>query len=228
MCGGMEASRLDALLARGEDLLSRMGAAPHAAAEDAVRELVAAYARPERGYHDLRHLAEILDRVDELAGSATHPDLVRLAAWYHDAVHTAATRPGQDEEASARMAQDRLAALGVSPATRREVSRLVRLTATHDPAPDDPDGAVLCDADLAVLARDRAGYADYVAGVRQEYRNVPDTEFRVGRAAVLRALVARPNLFSTDDGRARWEETARTNVTAELAELTELTEQAEP
>ena len=37
----------------------------------AVRdELAAAYADPSRGYHDIRHLTEVLDRLDELATRA--------------------------------------------------------------------------------------------------------------------------------------------------------------
>ncbi len=101
----------------------------------------------------------------------------------------------------------------------REVARLVRLTASHDPAAGDTDGAVLCDADLAVLARDEAGYAQYVAGVRREYGHVPDAAFRAGRAAVLRSLVAQPRLFRTPSGFARWESAARRNVADELAQI---------
>jgi predicted metal-dependent HD superfamily phosphohydrolase len=101
------------------------------------------------------------------------------------------------------------------------VARLVRLTEHHDPAPDDEDGSALSDADLAVLAAAPSRYADYVAGVRQEYASVPEPAFRTGRAAVLRALVDRPHVFSTAYGRARWEPAARENVSRELASLAE-------
>ena len=89
----------------------------------------------------------------------------------------------------------------------------------NDPAPDDVDGAVLCDADLAVLARDEDGYRRYVDDVRREYAHVPDELFRAGRATVLSALLAAPTLFRTDEGRRRWERAARANVEAELARL---------
>ena len=51
--------------------------------------VVAAYADPSRGYHDTRHLGEVLDRLDELAGNgATYDETpVLLAAWFHDAVY---------------------------------------------------------------------------------------------------------------------------------------------
>src|SRR5690242_10178847 len=51
-------------------------------------DLVAAYSS-DRGYHDLRHLAEVLARIDELdaAGEPFHRLPVVLAAWFHDGVY---------------------------------------------------------------------------------------------------------------------------------------------
>jgi predicted metal-dependent HD superfamily phosphohydrolase len=58
-----------------------------------------------------------------------------------------------------------------------------------------------------------------VAGVRAEYAHVADADFRRGRAAVLRDLLAKPTLFHTAAARALWEERARANVAGELASL---------
>ena len=180
--------------------------------------LLAAYAEPGRGYHDLRHLEEVLDRLDELAdhGVRFDPTTVGLAAWFHDAVYDGA--PGA-EDRSAQWAETGLPDVGVAPAGVAEVARLVRLTERHDPGPDDPDGAALCDADLAVLASPPSRYEEYVAGVRREYAHVPEPLFRAGRAAVLRHLLARPSLFSTAHGRRSWEAVARASVSRELAAL---------
>src|SRR4051812_35235818 len=53
--------------------------------------LLGAYADPRRHYHDVRHLRDVLDRLDELEahGVAFDPLTVRLAAWFHDAVYDA-------------------------------------------------------------------------------------------------------------------------------------------
>ncbi|RVX42427.1 putative metal-dependent HD superfamily phosphohydrolase [Nonomuraea polychroma] len=181
-------------------------------------ELIARWSEPHRRYHDLAHLAAVLDAVDELAGEAQDLAAVRLAAWFHDAVYDG--RPGWDEERSAQLAQSRLSRCGV-PATRvAEAARLVRLTAAHDTLADgDANGAVLCDADLAVLGR--PGYEAYAAAIRQEYAHVPDDLFRAGRAEVLRRLLATPRLYRTAQAAGLWEERARANMTAELAGLTE-------
>ncbi|MFG1949023.1 metal-dependent phosphohydrolase [Nonomuraea sp. NPDC048826] len=179
-------------------------------------ELVARWSEPHRRYHDLDHLRAVLRAVDLIHEWAADPVAVRLAAWFHDAVYDG--RPGWDEERSAQLAQARLPRCGVPAARVAEVARLVRLTAAHDTlAGADRDGAVLCDADLAVLGGD--GYAGYAAKIRQEYAHVPDELFRQGRAQVLRRLLATPRLYRTPPARELWETRARAAMTAELAAL---------
>ncbi|MFJ7156159.1 hypothetical protein ACIQUQ_14585 [Streptomyces sp. NPDC101118] len=194
--------------ARGSTSPDAPDPAPYAA------RLLAAWAEPQRRYHTTEHLAAVLDRIDVLAEHAGDPAAVRLAAWFHDAVY----RPdrSENEERSAALAERALPELGLAPALTAEVARLVRLTVTHDPAPGDRDGEVLCDADLAVLAGAPEEYAAYAAAVRDEYGFVPDEAFREGRAAVLRQLLALPRLFRTPYGTEHWEATARRNLATEL------------
>ncbi|MER7934151.1 MULTISPECIES: hypothetical protein [unclassified Streptomyces] len=172
---------------------------------------------PQRRYHTTAHLTAVLDHVDVLAEHADEPDLVRLAAWFHDAVYL--PDRSENEERSARLAERALAEAGVPAAGTAEVARLVRLTVTHDPAPGDRNGEVLCDADLAILAAPPAAYAAYTAEVREEYHFVPGDAFRTGRSAILRQLLGLPRLFRTPYGRSRWEPTARYNLAAELEML---------
>ncbi len=183
--------------------------------DDGLREqLEAAYADPGRGYHDLTHLVEVLTHVEELmAADDPDRDAVRLAAWFHDVVYD---QEGDLEERSARRAESALAGSPLA----AEVARLVRLTGSHRPEDGDRAGQVLCDADLAILAADPQRYASYTRGVRSEYSAVPDADFAAGRAAVLRDLLDKPSLFSTEAGRRRWEQRARANVEAEIRALT--------
>lgn len=176
--------------------------------------LLARWAEPQRRYHTTAHLAAVLDHIDVLEEHAEEPDLVRLAAWFHDAVY--APDRSENEERSARLAERALQESGLTPAATAEVARLVRLTVTHDPADGDHNGETLCDADLAILAAAPDAYAAYAAAVREEYAFVPDEDFRAGRAAVLRQLLALPRLFRTPHGAAAWEGPARENLATEL------------
>jgi predicted metal-dependent HD superfamily phosphohydrolase len=177
--------------------------------------VVAAWSEPHRRYHDLAHLAAVLGLVGELGGAAADLDAVRLAAWYHDVVYD--PERSDNEQVSAQRARAGLRGL-VTDERLDEVERLVLLTAGHDPAPADTDGAVLCDADLAVLAAPPESYAAYASAVRLEYGHLSDQEFTSGRIAVLEHLLALPTLYRTEAARP-WTDTARANLTAELTLL---------
>ncbi|MEU2225480.1 hypothetical protein [Streptomyces sp. NPDC018347] len=179
--------------------------------------LLARWQEPQRHYHTLTHLTAVLDHVDTLERYAADPDAVRLAAWFHDAVYL--PERSENEERSARLAERALPEAGVPAARTAEVARLVRLTVGHDPADDDRDGQVLCDADLAILAAPPSAYAAYTAAVREEYHFVPNDAFRAGRSAVLRQLLDLPRLFRTPHGEEHWTATARHNLAAELEML---------
>ena len=180
-------------------------------------ELLAAYASVERGYHDDRHLAEVLTRLSELAENvAFDRTSVLLAAWFHDGVYDG--QPGA-EDRSAAWAETALPTIGVPTDTVAEVARLVRMTADHRPRENDANGAALSDADLAILASAPQRYAEYAADVRREYAHVPDALFREGRAAILGELLAKPTLFHTAYAIGAWEESARANVETELSSL---------
>ncbi len=168
-----------------EDFAALTGDSPTARTEWAA--VVTAWSEPHRRYHDLRHLAAVLGLVGELGAAADDPAAVALAAWYHDVVYD--PRRGDNEQVSAERARAGLR--GLVPAGRlEEVVRLVLLTAGHDAAPGDADGAVLCDADLAVLAAPPEAYAGYASAVRAEYGHLSDEVFTAGRIAVLESLVA--------------------------------------
>jgi predicted metal-dependent HD superfamily phosphohydrolase len=178
--------------------------------------VVDAWGQPHRRYHDLAHLAAVLGIVGRLGEAAHDPAAVRLAAWYHDVVYD--PRRSDNEAVSAERARAGLR--GLVPEDRvEEVVRLVLLTAGHDPAPADANGAVLCDADLAVLAGPPDAYAAYASAVREEYGHLSDAKFTAGRIVVLGHLLGLETLFRLPAVAREWEPRARANLTAELTLL---------
>jgi predicted metal-dependent HD superfamily phosphohydrolase len=181
--------------------------------------LLGRWSEPQRQYHDGTHLSAVLDVVDRFAALAPHPDRVRLAAWMHDAIYDPRALGDANERDSAEFAEGLLATLGVPAEVAAEVARLVGLTAGHATAAGDPDGELLCDADLAILASDADQYAEYAAAIRREYAHVPEDAFRAGRRQVLRALLELPSIYRLSPLREAWEKPARTNLENELKTL---------
>lgn len=198
------------------DALRRRWSTRHPAMSHVGALLVARYADPSRVYHELTHLSDVLDRIDDLADECPDPTLVELAGWFHDAVYD--VRRADNELASADLATALLTPY-LTGEQVGEVARLVLLTRDHAVTDGDANGAVLCDADLAVLAGGPSAYRDYTERVRREYAHVSDDDFRSGRDDVLRRLLALSALFHTRHGTEHWEQPARANLQRELTTL---------
>ncbi|WP_199714577.1 HD domain-containing protein [Micromonospora radicis] len=196
------------------------GASDPVAVGAAGADLLERWREPHRHYHTVAHLTAVLDIVDRYASSAPQPDLVRLAAWCHDAVYDPRAAGDRNERDSAALAEVLLTRAGLPDAEVAEVRRLVLLTAGHQVPTADGDGVLLCDADLAVLAAPEPTYDGYAAAIRREYAHVPEPDYRIGRARVLTGLLALPHLFRLPTLAARWEPRARANLARELATLT--------
>jgi predicted metal-dependent HD superfamily phosphohydrolase len=178
-------------------------------------DLLDRWGEEHRKYHGRTHLLAVLEALDLLTHPEEPPRTVLLAAWFHDAVYRGVA--GQDEEESARLAEERLTDAGLPAAEVEEVARLVRLTSDHRPEPGDDDGALLCDADLSVLGGEPEPYARYVAAVREDYAHIGDADFAAGRAAVVRQLLELDPLFHSERARELWLDAARRNLQGEIA-----------
>lgn len=198
--------------------------APRQEIEATCRRLLERWAGPDRRFHNVKHLIDVLARVDELAEETHDPDLVRLAAWYHGAVFSStATKAysrsgGEDEVASADLATDELLALGVPERTTARIAELIVNLKRHEAAVRDIDCLALCDADLATLAADPQRYSAYRKAVREEYAHLPVRHYVEARRSIVSKLLARRHLFLSPMG-AQWEDRARENLTAELNRL---------
>ena len=172
---------------------------------------------PHRAYHNLGHLAAVLAHVEILSGHASHPERVQLAAWFHDAIYN--SQAPDNEERSAGLAQRTCDRWGLSLEVGQDVARLILLTKSHFADPEDLNGHVLLDADLAILGTSPSEYLQYAQAIRQEYSWVPEEDYRRGRAAVLRGFLDRDTLFFTDQYRSQMESAARINLQEELRRL---------
>lgn len=191
---------------------------------DMGTNLITLWSTPDRAFHNLRHLIDLLTRVDELSEETRNPDLVRLAAWYHGAIFSVSAdqamhrNGGEDEAASAALAYEELTAAGVSEKNANRVSELIMNLRRHDLPTSDIDAAALSDADLGCLAIEPQRYREYSRLIYSEYAHLPLLTYLRTRTTIVRKLLARDRLFASPLGQ-HWELPARENLEAELRRL---------
>ena len=208
-----------ALRRRWRALASRLGAVP-SGTDPILGLLVGRYTEPHRRYHTLHHVVDVLEQIDALLAAGERiddADAVELAAWFHDAVYV----PGaaDNEARSAHLATEALTCMGLDSSRVDRVAALVLATARH--APDSRDAALLCDADLAVLGRERSGYLQYARQIRAEWSHLDDAEYRRGRTAVLRGFLERPLPYHTASMRRQRGAQVAENLRDEIARLSD-------
>jgi predicted metal-dependent HD superfamily phosphohydrolase len=202
--GGLSDS---ALRARFTALWVRLGA--NADVDPIFDSVLQGWKEPHRRYHGLDHLGDCLARLDESPAAGKDRDLAEAALWYHDLVY----QPGaaDNEARSAARARADLAGSGAPEPVAEEVARLVQLT-DHAVPPVDPLAALVCDVDLSILGRSAEEFEEYEQRIREEYREVPDSLWRSGRARVLTNLLSRDPLFRTGHFQRHYETSARRNL----------------
>ncbi|MFC7486261.1 hypothetical protein ACOCJ7_13515 [Knoellia sp. CPCC 206453] len=188
-----------------------------------VREdLAKRWSEAHRGYHDLRHLDEVIDGLSQLRDSALGGDTewacVVFAAWLHDAVYDI-TAGAENERMSAELARTTLSANGIGTEVVDAVVSLVLASEAHDVQETRGPQAAFHDADLWILSASERRFDDYCTAVRREYAAVPDDAYARGRTAILAPFLERESVYRTTQARQQWEPAARRNLTRELTRL---------
>ncbi len=204
------------LFCHWQDTLQTFGV-DHIATEGTFNHVVAAYSTSNRYYHNLKHIHHVLTTIATLQVYAKDLSAVQLAAWFHDIVYD--TQAKNNEENSAEYANQLLTRLGIPVNHIATVTRLILNTKHHQAAVDDCDNQVLIDADLAILGTNQAQYWEYANAIRQEYAWIPETEYIKGRSQVLEKFLQRDRIYYTPLMFKIAEQSARSNIKAEVAML---------
>lgn len=180
-------------------------------------DLVGHYLEPHRHYHNLEHVAYVMDVVTRLKPLAKDYQALQLAIWFHDVIYD----PGaNDNEArSAEYAGWQLSRLGLGQELIAEVQRLIMVTVDHQAKDGDIDAHILIDADLAPLAAEEATFEQQSQAIRREFGHVSDDLYRIGRLQVLSTFLNRDRIFHTEALYADLEEQARHNLARAIREL---------
>ena len=180
------------------------------------------YNEPQRAYHSLQHIQQLFGQFEQIKHLFHEPHIIALAIYYHDVIYEP-TR-SDNELKSAEYVVESLTGY-LSAEQCQHIYALIMMTASHqvDKWSDETnegekysDAAYLLDMDLSILGVSWSEYEHYAHAVRQEYAHVSDDDYRVGRMAVLKELLAHPTLYLTDYYYARLEKQARKNIEHEI------------
>ena len=186
------------------------------------QDIAMRYNEPQRAYHSLQHIQQLFGQYDQVKGNLHEPHIIALAIYYHDVIYEP-TR-SDNELKSAEYAVESLTGY-LNAEQCQHIYALIMMTASHqvDKWSNETkerekysDAAYLLDMDLSILGSSWSEYEHYAHAVRQEYAHVSDDDYRVGRMAVLKELLAHPTLYLTDYYYERLEIQARKNIEHEI------------
>ena len=177
------------------------------------------YSERHRAYHTLNHLSHCLDELEDARHLANQPNQVEMALWFHDAIYDPKAK--DNEQRSAELCRRTAKETGLPEAFGRKAYDLV-LATQHHGAPEGDDARLLVDIDLSILGRPKDAFDEYETNIRKEYHFVPPDRYRSARSAILRSFLDRPDIYSTDFFRQKYETRARANLKRSLAYLADV------
>lgn len=181
-------------------------------------ELVAAYSNPHRHYHNLNHISNGLELLNEMWHLAEYPDALEMAWWWHDFIYKIPLRQKlvNNELESAIYAFKVLTELSVSQLICVKVMARIMPT-LHTYIPDYIDDRVIVDMDLVSLAAPPDVFNMDSENIRKEYFASPE-EYRIGRVNFFKKFLEnRPSIYLTEYFRQRYEAQAQKNIRDYLA-----------
>lgn len=176
--------------------------------------IISAYNKPERFYHNLDHIHQVLNVITELQDLAEDLPSIQLAAWFHDIIYN--PQLSDNEQQSANYATMTLEKLQIPQLTIAKVNYLILETVSHQAQLKDINAQILLDADLSILGTTWTEYNHYRQAIRQEYNWLDETQFQQGRIRVLKSFLSRNTIYQTLQLQRQRELQARANLTQEL------------
>lgn len=177
---------------------------------------LADYFNPDRHYHNIEHIAELLIRlrpmVDEYRPQITHLEELIQAVIWHD--ETYVPLKSGNERMSAR------SAVRANPLLNGEVLTRIIMATLHEGGPlETIEEQIMADIDLRGFANDLDSFLQTDASVRQEFSQVSDEDWKTGRGNFFRRLLERPRIYYTDLYFRQYEKKARHNLQSALTAL---------
>lgn len=180
--------------------------------------LEALYAYPHRRYHNLGHIAGCLlaCQFGRRAISPEQVTIAQFALFVHDCIYD--SRRGDNEARSAAVGAMLARDVGIGEDHIRTIVRLV-LATRHQGVPADAVEAFIRDVDLYPLAADEPLFDANTRDIREEFAWAGEEQFRAGRLAFFRQMLARPTIYFLPEYRDPCEAKARANLERAIRQM---------
>lgn len=179
-----------------------------------IAELLAEFELREEGYHNLKHLSEMLDFLYSYEHEIEDMASIILAVLAHDRVYDPTSMT--NEEDSADWATMKFSQLGIPEGTLDRIRALIRATKVHLPVLGLKDSEIFLDADLSILSAPYDRYLEYAKGIRHEYSHRTIEDYCRLRSGVLQTLISRDPFYFRGDLYPYRAELARQNLAREI------------
>lgn len=177
-------------------------------------DLEKAYSGKSRHYHNLKHLAEMIELFEIYKTNLQNQDEILFSIFYHDYIYKASRK--DNELKSAELA---LKVLADSTSVNKDlIFDAICATQLHQHNTIE-DINWLIDFDLKILSKDWQDYQIYFEQIRKEYKIYPDFLYKPGRAKALKHFLENEFIFQTNEFRSLYEEKARRNIEKEISIL---------
>lgn len=187
------------------------------------------YSEPHRFYHGCEHINyclktfdEFIDEIGEDEFSEESRNAILMMIVYHDVVYDVGPDVvfAQNEKASKAYFdecpyRDRLSAYSEVIVGDAIIASAYHLNyQPHQP----PEALLFLDIDLSSMGRSFEEFENNGLLIREEYSYVDEDTFHQNRISFFKKLLARPTIFYTHWGIAKFERRARANIEAWLSD----------
>lgn len=173
------------------------------------------YDNPNRHYHNLKHIEDLITQIEQLSLSANDKAILINVALFHDVIYNAGRK--DNEQKSAEFAGFWLSKLNMGTIESEIICDIIRSTNTHQSS--DLLTQLFLDIDLSILGGNEENYQEYTAQIRKEHIQIPNFLYKIGRKRFLKQMLSRKVIFATTEYFEAFENNARKNLKNELIDL---------
>lgn len=189
-------------------------------AETILQDIITTYNRPDRGYHDLTHISNMLYYLNDFIMNSgttrkiTNINEFKFAVIMHDYVNGTTN----DIESSIKKAKQFLHIISKN-YDCAYIEKLIRATDYETLMQTDFEQQLMQDLDLVILGSKIAEYNAYAAKIRVQYNEYPDEIFNSNRIAILNIFLRRSHIYNLTYFRDKYEKNAHNNLKQEILYL---------